>query len=176
VASRAEVVRRLECPFSSNSTILNLSTSSPLSTRLRPRSGRRELDALCHKATFAPAPKGGSLDHLVGASEKRWRDGESERTSGLEVDQIGDITYSIASSARARSAMVQASPTTKAIAAWCGGATTTESIVPLDEVPLSRPEVVVLLAEPTARRAATVTIAARQAAADGCAGRRRTLL
>jgi hypothetical protein len=27
-----------------------------------------------------------SLDHLVGASEQRWRDGDAERRSGFEVD------------------------------------------------------------------------------------------
>ena len=27
-----------------------------------------------------------SLDHLIGASEQRWRQSEAERTGGLEVD------------------------------------------------------------------------------------------
>ena len=46
----------------------------------------RRHDAVCQEKTHAPQQRGCSLDLLVGAREKRRRDGEAERLGRLEVD------------------------------------------------------------------------------------------
>jgi hypothetical protein len=58
----------------------------PLYPQKRTSFGTVAMSALCQKQTFCTAAEAELFDHLVGAGTHRWRHGEAERFSGLEID------------------------------------------------------------------------------------------
>jgi hypothetical protein len=64
-----------------------MSASCPLYPQKRTLISTAVMSALCQKRTLRSAARTSLFDHLVGAGTHRWRHGEAERFSGLEIDR-----------------------------------------------------------------------------------------